>query len=561
MHHENGRTSRRDDALPPQLVADLRALYGRRLEVPARVDGAVRRAARQRLSAPRARTRWASWVAPFAAAAGIALLVHVGWYLNASPGPVAGERTRSVGVSTVGGHAERPPVVGMVYAATETGIGQPLYPLQAGRRLQTPPERPLALRIWDRHTIRIEPGTHLAAERNAAGGCTIALAAGRITATVRRGPGEGAFRVVTPQASITVTGTVFSADTRFERTCVAVTEGRVMLTTRGGLVQQVAADQSWQTDGIELARLPDSSHGLIKPLLESHCDLATASLERAGFGARFAPLRAFRDHLADTGRHVDDIELLAVSAELWNLQYPKETHPGTAPFAHRRAGLERAARWFGYRLEWLSPADPAEAAEIAAQSLGRNALVLAFGLPGEMVQTIETQDVERLSESTGWHYRFLGEGEAARLPMCRFVPDETAVPDRRELVRQAIEDAKQLRIGIEDKRYWVGARAVEAWSRQWAVEATLDLLDPFPRMLDALANLGPLCEAHWRKHVAPESALRVEPSAYAGLNLAVLDLFTTSALADTPCDAEERTQLVERLHAAFHDVIRPHAGL
>jgi len=544
----------------PPWVVDLRACFGCKLCIPPEVDRAILARARTRLGTLRARRRRRiRRFATLAVAASVVLVLRLDLGRHFKPAPISRGRPEMRLADPGAAPSSAAPVIGVLFAANGQKNAIPMRTLRAGEQVQTPRARALRLRIWDRHDILIEPETHLAANRNKEGGCTIALAAGQITASVHRAPGEGPFRVVTPQAVITVTGTIFSAAADFDQTRLYVKRGTVTLATHSGIVRQVTAAETYRTDGVTLTEVPAWDAPFHGRLPQAVSDPVSTAMQSPWYRRRFAELVELKEALAAWGVKAAPFELLAVSAELWNLQYPKTPAASCPPFIRRRVGLERAARWYGSTVRWYEAATPTprEASQWAADSLRQGAVVLAFGLPGDEVQRLDRQGVEALASTPTWHYRFLGEQQATVCPLCRIDPPDGPTQSRANLKRQAVEDIKRLLKVDCDSEYEVGLRAVQAWAEAFQARKTLELGDPFLHMLEALASLGPACWQHLEGATTSEPERFEAKATYLRLKQAVTSLFTTSALeeARTPCAEAERRVLAEQLLSAMHALV------
>ena len=176
--------------------------------------------------------------------------------------------------------------MGILTAIDPTGntIGQPRA-VAPGESVAAAETQRLRLTIRDRHTITIDPGTRLTANRTGDGGCTIALSTGQITASVRRAEGEGVFRVTTPHAELIVTGTVFTVGATLDNTRLSVREGTVQLARPDRPAITVAAGQEYSTHGDVLVRL-DGDERLLALADELKDPVAAAGCVFAGTGAR-----------------------------------------------------------------------------------------------------------------------------------------------------------------------------------------------------------------------------------------------------------------------------------
>lgn len=426
--------------------------------------------------------------------------------------------------------------MGMVVRLDAEGRARQEQPVLAGELLAAGGDERLRLRIWARHEITIEPGTRLAVNRSGEGGCVVALSGGRITASVNRAGGEGVFRVSTPQAELVITGTVFTVTATAEQTLLSVSHGTVQMSTRQGGLQAVSAGQAFATDGVALCRVEPHEIDPLKSVFESVVDPAASVRQSSWYRQRFAPLLHLRDFLVKQGVDADEMTMLAISADLWCLQYPKNPQATKTPYIHRKAGLERAANYYGYQVEWLTPADGGEAASLINKALNEEQLVLAYGRGDKTVEAVNAESADNPSHSTSWRYRFLGEDGSSVSPLCRVTRSVTEqVASRQELSRQSLTDRRNLLQGIDDVEYLIGRVAVEAWSNKLRSEDRISLNDPLLKALDILAKLGPVCE----EQLAGVGLVRnigggISP--YKELSRCIDSVFTKTAFEVTSCE-------------------------
>ena len=385
--------------------------------------------------------------------------------------------------------------MGILTAIDPTGntIGQPRA-VAPGESVAAAETQRLRLTIRDRHTITIDPGTRLTANRTGDGGCTIALSTGQITASVRRAEGEGVFRVTTPHAELIVTGTVFTVGATLDNTRLSVREGTVQLARPDRPAITVAAGQEYSTHGDVLVRL-DGDERLLA-LADELKDPVAAAMRSPWYKERFSPLLHLRDYLVSRGVEADELTLLAISAEPWCLQYPKDADAGHPPFVHRLAGLQRAARFFGFTVEAIRPAGDAEALGLAQRALGNGDLVLAYGRGAKAVQALDGAAVAEWGPETEWRYRFLGQDRPVDFAMARVSAFGGRSVDRLELAREAVADIPKLLAATDDAGYFVGRLAVRQWADDCARADRMRADDAPLKDLAVLANLAVACR--WR---------------------------------------------------------------
>jgi len=352
------------------------------------------------------RVRWAT-----AIAASVALCFWLGSGTEYGQWP-AGDRNLTDNVTREGGTAT-PIVMGVVARVDDSGqLGEPRQ-VMAGQSLEADSRQ--QLRVWDRHEITMEPGTRLAASQGNDRGCVVALLTGQIAVSVNRAAGEGVFRVVTPQAELMVTGTVFTVTSTLDRTYLSVSRGTVRMSTpslagrSGTSVAMVSAGQAFTSDGVTIARAESADMSTLLAAADAMKDPVAALQRSSWYRQRFAPLLHLRDYLARQGVLADETTLLAISADLWCLQYPKNPSASLPAYIHRKAGLERAAKFYGYQVQWLAPADEKEAIDLARRSLAGGDLVLTYGAKDQAVLAISSENVNAPVTSTVGPYRFLGE--------------------------------------------------------------------------------------------------------------------------------------------------------
>lgn len=357
----------------------------------------------------------------------------------------------------------------------------------------------LRLTIWDRHEITMGPGARLATNRSGAGGCLVVLSTGQIHVSVNRGEGEGPFKVITPHAVMAVTGTTFTVTNTLERTWLSVRKGTVQLANRsaptGRGVEMVSAGQTFTTDGVKLVKADESDVPLA--VAEAMRDPIGAVQRSPWYKRRFAPLLHLRDYLTERDVEVDEVTLLAISADLWCLQYPKYPADGWPQYIHRKAGLERAARFYGYQVEWLSPTREAAALRGVVGAISQGDLMLAYGQAEDGVEVLDSGRLADLSWSTPNLYRFLGEVGAMSFPVCRIARTSDATRSREELVRDAVADMRGLWIATEDPEYHVGRQAVRAWAEALTEPDQAFIGDPMLIGLNGITKLSVACHDRW----------------------------------------------------------------
>ena len=417
-----------------------------------------------------------------------------------------GDSPGTLNMAGTGGDRLTATVMGVVTALDADGVEGRSRPLVAGERLAPELGQGLRLRIWDRHEIRAGLGTRLAVSLGSDGGCVVALAYGHIMASVDRAVGEGLFRVVTPQASVTVTGTVFSVMATTDRTDVAVTEGTIEASARTGDTRLVYAGQSFTTDGT--AFTPSDGPNVLLAAVEFVKDPVALIQQSSWYQQRFAPLLHLRDYAIKHGVEVDEPTLLALSADLWSLQYPKDSAATPDPYIHRRAGLQRAALFYGYQVEWLTPGNVDEAVEAAAKAVARDELVLAFGRNENAVTVVDELQARQLAASPAWQFRFLGDPVTTPFALCRIAKATHSTRPRQDLARQALIDRHQLLSQTDDREYFVGQSAARNWAHAAARGVELPLNDPMLMHVNAIAILAPSSHERFAVLGAPVDLLR-----------------------------------------------------
>ena len=112
----------------------------------------------------------------------------------------------------------------------------------------------------------------------------------------------------------------------------------MQIATPAGAVETVSAGQTFLSDGSALTRRdPVSADDALAAGIELMRDPVAAIQQSPWYKQRFAPLLRLRDWLVEQGVEADELELLAVSADLWCLQYPKDPSAGLPPYIHRKA--------------------------------------------------------------------------------------------------------------------------------------------------------------------------------------------------------------------------------
>ncbi|HUW82138.1 MAG TPA: FecR family protein, partial [Phycisphaerae bacterium] len=404
----------------------------------------------------------------------------------------------------------------------------------------------LALRIWDRHEVRLEPGTRLTPHWGQDGGCLLRLSAGQIRVAVNRTADEGIFRIVTPHADIAVTGTIFTVTATGSTTYLHVKQGSVEMTPQHGHGRLVSAGAVVSTQGLGVAAVPSDDIVTVLAAAESTVDLTEAIKESQWYRQRFAPLLYLQDYLAARGVDVDDLELLAISADLWCLQYPTDAGADLPAYIHRKEGLERTAQWCGYRAEWLTPSSTAEAAALVADGIHAGDLMLAYGLNGQAVTVLGPQG--SADPAAEWQYRFLAEPTPTAFAICRIGPSERP-PRRGQLLDQTVADVRSLLAETHDREYWVGREAIESWSQACGRTNHLRLTDPLLRSLTTIAHLAPVCEGRLSGSVMVGRQLGWTAAA-SGLADAVQSAFAASAFEATRCSQMQQEQLAGNLLSA-----------
>jgi|GEM_PF-5389006 len=381
---------------------------------------------------------------------------------------------------------------------TDAGMDEPQR-VVAGETLAAKAGERLQLRIWDRHDVTIEPNTTLTANRSTDGGCALVLSSGQITASVNRTKREGLFRVTTPQAELTVTGTVFTVSSTPTDTQLRVCEGAVQLKAQHGSTQLVSAGQTYSTDGTSMVKV-DSPSAELPDALANVIDRATdevgSLINSPWYRERFAPLVHLGEYLRDQGMDADDMTLLAISADLWCLQYPKDPTANLPPYIHRQAGLERAAKFYGHKVEWPTPANEKEAIQWVQRAASAGDLVLAFSEKDQTVGVVNRKDSANLSVVDSRSYRFLGqEKEVVSYGLAKISRSTKPETVRAQLAREAVADMRQLLTKTHDSTYWVGQQAVQTWAKHF-VKSQSEAMpgDPLLQSVSAIARLAVPCQ-------------------------------------------------------------------
>lgn len=342
----------------------------------------------------------------------------------------------------------------------------------------------------------MESGTALRVDQDAdTSGCVVDLSYGKLLVSVNRADHEGLFRIITPQADLTVTGTVFAVAVSVVSTQLSVIEGSVQLAPKQGAAQVVSANQTYETDGNALVRV-DTTSAPPADLLAGIIDPVDLLQQSPWYRKRFAPLLELGDYLRAKGVEVDETALLSISADLWCLQYPKQQVADLPPFIHRKSGLERAAKFYGHQVTWLTPANQDEMAQQASHALAAKDLVLAFGVKGRDVEAIEPDQVKGLGNLRIEPYRFLGE-EKAFYQLAQITRSEEPTVSRESLARESVGDTRWLLTTAEDQGYWLGQEAVEEWGKAISESGEdIALNDPILQSLNAIGIIGIQCAEH-----------------------------------------------------------------
>jgi len=432
-----------------------------------------------------------------------------------------------------------PVVMGVVARVDESGQIHEPHQVLAGQSLAADSRQ--ILRVWDRHEITIEPGTRLVTNQTDDRGCMVALMAGQITVSVNRATREGLFRVVTPQADLAVTGTVFTVTSTFDHTHLSVTQGTVRMSTPSLAGQSsssctmVSASQAFTSDGVTITRADSTNMSTLLVAAEATKDPVAILQHSPWYQPRFAPLIYLRNYLTRQGVQADDITLLAISGDLWCLQYPKSPSADLPTYIHRKAGLDRAAKYYGYEVQWLTPASPAEAKMISQQATTADELVLAFGLDGHPVELLSTPTlIDRASADVPWSYRFLSEDQPDPLALCRITRSNKPVASARKLAASAVADMRHLLSTAEDSYYLIGQRAVAKWGEGYTVFDRGISEDLLFMELNLVAKLSTPCEERLSAALGIDIARDWRPLG------TLLDRFQQDVLSDsvfkaTPC--------------------------
>ncbi|MEA2698204.1 MAG: hypothetical protein QOI66_2475 [Myxococcales bacterium] len=99
--------------------------------------------------------------------------------------------------------------------------------------------------IADEASLELGPGSAARARRTAAGAPTVSLASGQISLSVVHKPRPAPFRVNSPPYVFTVLGTVFQVERRPTTVELAVSEGRVAVSSAGRQLATITAGGRW----------------------------------------------------------------------------------------------------------------------------------------------------------------------------------------------------------------------------------------------------------------------------------------------------------------------------
>jgi hypothetical protein len=434
-----------------------------------------------------------------ALAACLALCFLAGWVIkHAMPADESPNRPMFVDKSADGtpsNEITRDTKTAIAVVAPLDGVAGPgvFGPVNAGELLTASDQERLLVRIDDRHEVTVESGTRLTLNRTPDAGFAISLSAGKITASVNRSDGEGAFLVRTPQSVVTVMGTVFTVESDPKRTVLNVSEGVVEFASRQGETRMVSAGETFVTDGGRLARSGSNDtlpiHALIRRSIDETAD-ARSFLQSPYCRERFAPLLHLGEYLRSQGVEADDLTLLAVSADLWCLQYPKDPDAGLPPFIHRKAGLERAAKYYGYEVNWVNASNAADVQTSAQRALANGNLVLGYGYRGYAVEQLNTESLAAGDHGRFEPYRFLEEAKTNGLVLARISRAAEVNMSEQEIATAAISDMQRLLAGVEDCEYLTGEPALEMWARRAVEFERLHTINDF--VLHSLNTLGKL---------------------------------------------------------------------
>ncbi len=315
-------------------------------------------------------------------------------------------------------------------------------------------------------------------------------------------------------------GTVFTVTSTLDATRLAVSRGKVRMSTRTGASRTAVADEALTTAGAAI--VPDPGQGLDEAAADVLADPLRGLRESTWYQHRFASLLQLRDYLSEHKVPADEVALLAVSAEPWCLQRPRAAAVGASDFLERKAGLQRAADWYGCQVRWPASATREEATALVGGALTGGALVLAYGLEDSPVRIRGIRDLDGSQHPPAWSYRFLGETATSPFALCVIDPPVDASALRPVQVRQAIADIQASLAGGTDEAYDIGLQCVQPAAATESV--------PVIKALTALGRLGPACEG-W----LCRQAGRPEPghSLYGLLDREVAAVFAAWAFEET----------------------------
>jgi hypothetical protein len=307
----------------------------------------------------------------------------------------------------------------------------------------------------------------------------------------------------------------------------------------------VSAGQAFTSDGVTIARAESADMSTLLAAADAMKDPVAALQRSSWYRQRFAPLLHLRDYLARQGVLADETTLLAISADLWCLQYPKNPSASLPAYIHRKAGLERAAKFYGYEVQWVPSTSRDQTKELVRQAISAGELVLGFSHSDQGVQDLTTDGTERSRIDKPGGYRFLGEEQVVPLALARISRSPTGAPSATALAREALTDIHRLLTETTDAQNNVGGEAVRAWAEKIAASGNgIPLADPMFQALTAASMLGPTCSESYARLGLTANILRWR-DACEGLQALCQQALNHQLLRQALCEKERANQWKE----------------